>query len=395
MKYVVLIIDGASGWPVESLGGKTSLEAAVTPNLDQLARRATVGMAGTVPEHMEPSSACACMSVLGYNPRVFYKGRAAIEAKSLNIDIASDETVFRANLVTVEDGKMRDYSAGHIGSDESAALITYLNEKLGTPEVTFYPGVGYRHILKLKNRPEALSAVCTPPHDIPDQSVEGHLPRGEGSDILRKIMAASAGILKDHPINRARIARGELPATQLWLFWGSRPLPDMPSFKDRYGLAAAITSGVDLLRGLGQMQGMDVLCIDGVTDNSDNDYALQMEEALNALDIYDMVVVHVEAPDEAAHAGSAEEKVKSIEMIDRDMVGRLRAFNKDKLRVLIMPDHPTPLKIRTHAAEPVPFLIWGSGVRTSGARRFTETEATATKLLVAEAHNIMSMVVRG
>jgi 2,3-bisphosphoglycerate-independent phosphoglycerate mutase len=395
MKYVVLIIDGASGWPVESLGNKTSLEAAATPNLDQLARRATVGMTGTVPERMEPSSACACMSVLGYNPRVFYKGRAAIEAKSLNIDIASDETVFRANLVTIENGRMRDYSAGHIDSNESAALIRYLNEKLGKTDLLLYPGVGYRHILKIKGRPEALSAVCTPPHDISDQLIENYLPRGEGSDLLRGIMAASAEALIDHPVNLERVARGELPATQLWLFWGSGALPDMPSFKDRYGLSAAITSGVDLLRGLGQMQGMDVLCIDGVTDNSDNDYALQMEEALRALDVYDMVVVHVEAPDEAAHTGSAEEKVKSIEMIDRDMVGRIRAYNKDKLRVLIMPDHPTPLKIRTHAAEPVPFLIWGSGVRTSGARRFTEAEAKATHLSVAEAHNIMSMVVRG
>ena len=395
MKYVVLIIDGASGWPVEALGNKTSLEAAVTPNLDQMARRATVGMTGTVPERMEPSSACACMSVLGYNPRVFYKGRAAIEARSLNIDIAEDEVVFRANLVTVENGKMRDYSAGHIATDESAEIIRSLNEKLGTPELTLYPGVGYRHILKLKGRPEALNAICTPPHDIPDQAIENYLPQGEGSDILRSVMAASVEPLKEHPVNLERVARGELPATSLWLFWGSGPLPDMPSFKDRYGLSAALTSGVDLLRGLGQMQGMDVLCIDGVTDNSDNDYALQMEEALKALDIYDMVVVHVEAPDEAAHAGNAEEKVRSIEMIDRDMIGRLRDFNKDKLRVLIMPDHPTPLKIRTHAAEPVPFLIWGSGVRTSGARRFTEEEAKGTRVSVAEAHNIMSMVVRG
>ncbi|APV43397.1 2,3-bisphosphoglycerate-independent phosphoglycerate mutase [Dehalogenimonas formicexedens] len=395
MKYVVMIIDGASGWPVEALGNRTSLEAAATPNLDQMARRAMVGMTATVPAGMEPSSACACMSVLGYDPRVYYKGRAAIEARSLDIPIAADETVFRANLVTVDNGMMRDYSAGHIDSNESAALIRFLNEKLETPDLKLFPGVGYRHILKLKGRPESLKAVCTPPHDIPDQPIEAHLPKGEGSDLLRSIMAASAELLKDHPINLDRIARGELPATQLWLFWGSGPLPKMPSFKERYGIGAAITSGVDLLRGLGQMQGMDVMCIDGVTDNIDNDYAGQMEEALKALDIYDMAVVHVEAPDEAGHSGNAEEKVKAIELIDRDMVGRLRDFKGDKLRVLIMPDHPTPLNIRTHAAEMVPFMIWGSGVRTTGARRFTENEAKGTKLVVAEAHNIMSMVVRG
>jgi 2,3-bisphosphoglycerate-independent phosphoglycerate mutase len=395
MKYIVLIIDGASGWPVEALGNRTSLEAAQTPNLDQMARRSMVGMTGTVPERMEPSSACACMSVLGYNPRVFYKGRAAIEARSLNIDIAADETVFRANLVTIMDGKMRDYSAGHIHSDEAAELIRFLNSKLGIDSLTLFPGVGYRHILKLKNRPETLNAVCTPPHDISEQPVENYLPQGEGADYLRDIMTRSAELLKDHPINQARIARGELPATSLWLFWGSGPLPDMPSFKDRYGLSAAITSGVDLLRGLGQMQGMDVLCIDGVTDNTDNNYAFQMEEALKALDTYDMVVVHVEAPDEAGHAGDALEKVKALEMIDLDMIGRLREYSTHKVRALIMPDHPTPIKIRTHASEPVPFMIWGSGVRTSGARRFTEAEARATKVSVAEAHYIMSMVVRG
>ncbi|MEN8613976.1 cofactor-independent phosphoglycerate mutase [Dehalogenimonas sp. THU2] len=395
MKYVVLIIDGASGWPVESLGGKTSLEAAETPNLDQMARRSTVGMTGTVPEGMEPSSACACMSVLGYNPRVFYKGRAAIEARSLGIDIAPDEVVFRANLVTVTGGRMASYAAGHITSAESAMIIDNLNKELRTPDLEFFPGVNYRHLLKLKGHPETLKAVCTPPHDISDQPIEAYLPQGEGSELLRSIMTASEKVLRDHPVNLERKIRGELPATGLWLFWGCGPLPEMPSFQERYGVTSAITSGVDLLRGLGQMQGMDVLYIDGVTDNIDNDYAFQMEEALKALDVYDMVVVHVEAPDEAAHVGSAGDKVKSIEMIDRDMVSRLRNYTKDKLRVLVMPDHPTPLQTRTHAAEPVPFMIWGSGVRTSGARRFTEAEARSTGKTVAEAHYLMSQVVRG
>ncbi len=270
-----------------------------------------------------------------------------------------------------------------------------MNQKLGTAGQQFFPGVGYRHILKIKGHPEALNSICTPPHDIPDQVVEPHLPRGEGSELLRDIMTASAEVLKDHPVNLSRIAQGKSPATSLWLFWGCGPLPEMPSFTDRYGVSATITSGVDLLRGLGQMQGMDVLCIDGVTDNIDNDYVRQMEEALKALDTYDMVVVHVEAPDEAGHAGNVDEKVKSIEAIDRDMVGQLRNYKGEKLRVLVMPDHPTPISIRTHAAEPVPFMIWGSGVRTSGARRFTEAEAKSTGTTVTEAHYLMSMVVRG
>lgn len=395
MKYVVLIIDGASGWPVESLDGKTSLEAAATPNLDQMARRATVGMTGTIPEGMEPSSACACMSVLGYNPRVFYKGRAAIEAKSMGIDVQPDEVVFRANFVTVKDDMMSSYAAGHISSAESASMIETLNEKLGTPDRQFFPGIGYRHILKLKGHPETLEAVCTPPHDISDQLIDSYLPQGESSDFLQSIMTASEDVLKDHPVNLERIARGESPATGVWLFWGCGPLPEMPSFEDRYGITSTITSGVDLLRGLGQMQGMDTLCIDGVTDNIDNDYSLQMEEALKALDTYDMVVVHVEAPDEAGHSGNTAAKIKAIEDIDRDMVGQLWDYKKDKLRVLIMPDHPTPLETRTHAAEPVPFMIWGSGVRTTGARRFTEVEAKNTGMTVTESHYLMSMVVRG
>lgn len=395
MKYVVLIMDGASGWPLESIGGKTSLDSAQTPNLDQMARRATVGMTGTVPEGMEPSSACACMSVLGYNPRVFYKGRAAIEARSLNINVAEDETVFRANLVTVENGTMTSYAAGHISSEDSAHLIDTLNEKIGSPGCRFFPGVGYRHILKLKNQPETLRAVCTPPHDIPDKKIDDYLPQGDGSDVLKSVMQSSEDVLKNHPVNVRRIERGEYPATGVWLFWGCGPLPSMPSFEDRYGITSAITSGVDLLRGLGQMQGMDVLQIEGVTDNVDNDYERQMKEALKALDKYDMVVVHVEAPDEAGHSGDIDAKIKAIEQIDSCMVGQLRDYKKDKLRVLVMPDHPTPLETRTHAAEPVPFMIWGSGVRTTGARRFTEKEAMGTGTTVAEAHYLMSLVVRG
>ena len=395
MKYMVLIIDGASGWPSAELGGKTSLEAASTPNLDQMARRSTVGMAGTVPEGMEPSSACACMSVLGYNPKVFYKGRAAIEARSLDIAVEEGEQVFRANLVTLDSGNMQSYAAGHITSEEAAELVSALNTELGGDDRCFFPGVGYRQILKLKNLPDTLSAVCTPPHDIPGQPVAGYLPHGGGSELLREIMTASERVLKDHPVNLARIQRGQLPATSVWLFWGCGPLPEMPSFQDRYGLKTAITSGVDLLRGLGRMQGMDVLDIPGVTDNVDNDYRGQMAGALAALDEYDLVVVHVEAPDESAHSGDAAAKVRSIEDIDREMVSQLREYKKDKIRALIMPDHPTPLETRTHAAEPVPYMIWGSGVRTSGARRFTEAEARGTGVVVNEAHYLMSLVVRG
>ncbi len=394
MKYVVLIIDGAAGWGLERHGGRTCLELARTPNLDAMAKEGVVGLVRTVPEGMEPSSACACMSVLGYDPRIYYRGRSAIEAVSLGIPIAGDEVVFRCNLVTVQDGRMRSYSAGHISSDEARLLISALNDRLGSDEVRFYPGVRYRHICKIKGHPEALLAECTPPHDIPDQPVAGYLPKGRGSGFLRELMMRSRAVLEEHEVNRRRQARGEPPATMVWLFWGAGQIPEMPPFRQVYGLKAALTSGVDLLRGLAKMAGMTVLDIPGVTDGLDNDYAGQLEGALKALEGHDLVAVHVEAPDEAAHVGSVEEKVKAIERVDGEMVARLRRGN-GPLRVLVLPDHPTPIQLRTHTDEPVPFVLWGDGFASSGAVRFTEAEAGRTGIFLGEGYNIMAKLLRG
>jgi 2,3-bisphosphoglycerate-independent phosphoglycerate mutase len=394
MKYCVLIIDGAAGLPLKERGGQTCLELACTPNLDTLALEGYCGLVRTVPRGMEPSSACACMSVMGYDPVVYYKGRASIEARSLGIDISEGDVVFRCNLVNVSDGRMQDYSAGHIGSDEAKAIIDTLNEKLGSDEVEFYPGVSYRHILKIKGREETLKAICTPPHDIPGKPVKEYLPKGLGSDYLRVLMERSETVLKDHPVNIERKVRGQLPATGIWLFWGSGQVPDMPAFKKVYGLAAAMTSGVDLLRGLANMVGMDILNIKGVTDGPDNDNAAQVAGALDSLKTHDLVVVHIEAPDEAGHEGDITGKIEAIEKIDKDAVSRLRNHQND-LRVLIMPDHPTPIKVRTHTADPVPFLIWGKGVKTNGAKRFNEAEAKKTGLFIAEGYKIMGKLVEG
>lgn len=393
MKYCVLIIDGAAGLPLPECGDLTCLEIAHTPNLDAIVVDGLLGLVRTVPPGMEPSSACACMSVLGYDPRVYYRGRAAIEARSMGIDIGEGEVVFRCNLVNIENGKMRDYSAGHISTDEACALISSLNESLGGSEVSFYPGVGYRHILKLKGYEDALEAVCTPPHDIPDMPVADYLPRGKGSEILRDLMASSEAVLKDRPVNIERKSRGEAPATGIWLFWGSSQVPDMPAFKQVYGLDAAMTSGVDLLRGLAQMAGMAILDIEGVTDGLDNDYAAQATGALEALGRHDLVVVHIEAPDEAAHAGSVDNKIEAIQRADAEVVGSLRSWKGDNLRVLVLPDHPTPIKVRTHTADPVPFLLWGKGVNANGARRFTEAEAKRTGLFIEEGYKIMGRLV--
>jgi len=391
MKYAVLIVDGAAGLPIPGRGGKTCLELADTPNLDALAGEGEMGLVRTVPPGMEPSSACACMSVLGYDPKVYYRGRSAIEARSMNIPIGEGEVVFRCNLVAIRDGNMWSYSAGYISTAEAKKLISALNEGLGGDDIHFYPGVSYRHILKLRGYEDALSAVCTPPHDIPDKPVAEFLPRGRGSDILRGLMERSEAVLRRHPVNEERRGRGEIPATTIWLFWGSGQVPEMPPFRQVYGLSAALTSGVDLLKGLAKMAGMTVLDIDGVTDSLDNDFAAQARGALGALEEHDLVVIHIEAPDEAGHAGSVDNKVEAIRRIDREVVSRLRS--REDLRLLVMPDHPTPISSRTHSPEPVPFLLWGKGFKPNGAKSFSEVEAKNTGLSIGEGYRIMARLV--
>ncbi|MDD5127613.1 MAG: cofactor-independent phosphoglycerate mutase [Dehalococcoidales bacterium] len=395
MKYCVLIMDGAAGLPLPERNNQTCLELARTPNLDMLAQSGYLGLARTVPPGMEPGSAVACMSVLGYDPRVYYKGRAAIEARAMGIAIGEGEAVFRCNLVTVQDGKMRDYSAGHIPTQEAKELIAALQRELGSDEISFYPGVSYRHICKIKGQEETLKATCTPPHDIPGKPMADYLPEGDGSEILRDLMERSKTVLRDHPVNKARHSRGELPATQIWLFWGTGRLPPMPSFRQKYGVSAAMTSAVDLLRGLALMAGMDVLEIKGVTDGPDNNYAGQAAAALEALQKHDLVVIHVEAPDEAGHGGHIDEKIKAIENIDKEVVSRLRSYKDNNLRLLVMPDHPTPIKVRTHTAAPVPFLLWSAGFVSNGARRFTETEANNHGSNIEDGYKIMGKLAAG
>jgi 2,3-bisphosphoglycerate-independent phosphoglycerate mutase len=393
MRYCVLIIDGAAGLPLPKRGDKTCLELAETPNLDALAGEGEVGLVRTVPPGMEPSSACACMSVLGYNPKIYYKGRSAIEAGAMDIEIGEGEVVFRCNLVAIRDGLMWSYSAGYISTGEAGRLIAALNRELGNENIRFYPGISYRHILKLRGHEEALEAICTPPHDIPDKEVDDFLPRGRGSDILRELMGRSEPVLRYHPVNERRRRRGEIPATTIWLFWGSGRLAEMPSFQRVYNLSAALTSGVDLLKGLGKMLEMEVLKIKGVTDGLDNDFAAQAKGALAALAENDLVVIHIEAPDEAAHAGNVDDKIEAIHRIDKEVVSRLRSWDEDDLRLMVMPDHPTPIRSRTHSPEPVPFLLWGQGFSSNGAKRLTEAEAKSTGLFIEDGYKIMARLV--
>jgi len=284
-----------------------------------MAQESLVGLVRTVPPGMEPSSACACMSILGYDPRGYYHGRSAVEARGMGIPVNEGEVVFRCNLVAVRDGNMWSYSSGYISTAEAQELVAALNESLGDNKVHFYPGVSYRHICKIKGQEDTLSANCTPPHDIPSKPVAEFLPRGSGSDLLRDLMARSEVVLRSHPVNIERSARGDIPVGMIWLFWGSGKIPDMPAFKEIYTLDAALTSGVDILRGLAKMAGMELLNIPGVSDGLDNDYAAQVAGALESLKQHDLVVIHVEAPDEAGHAGSIDDKVEAIQRVDKEI----------------------------------------------------------------------------
>ena len=395
MKYCVLIMDGSAGLPIPERDNKTSLELAKTPNLDAMASSGIVGLAHNVPPDLDPDSAVACMSIFGYDPKVYYTGRSPIEARSLGIDFGPGDVLFRCNPVTIQNGIMVSHSAGSISTEEGHQLIATLNEKLGNENIHFYPGISYRNILKLKGAEDTALAFCTPPHDIPGKPIVGFLPSGKGSDLLLEIMQRSEAVFKDHPVNKKRIARGQLPATGIWLFWGSGRMPVLPPFNELYSLRAAVTTGVDLLRGLGQIAGMSVLQIPGVTDGPDNNYAAQAVGGLEALKDYDIVIIHIEAPDEAGHAGLIEEKIKAIERIDAEVVSRIRNWHGDKLRVLVMSDHPTPVKQRVHTSDPVPLLLWGNGFKANGAKRFTEAEAKKSGFVVDQGYKIMNTLIRG
>ena len=389
MKYCVLILDGASGLPLPERWDKTCLELAHTPNLDAMAKEGTTGLARTVPVGMVPSSTYACAWILGYDPKVYYLGRAGIEARNMDIPVDEGEVVFRCNLVSTRDGKMWDYSTGHISSEEAKPLIEALNQSLSNEDIHFYPGVSYRNILKLKGHEETLLAHCTPPHDIPDKPIAGFMPTGRGSDLLRDLMEHSREVLRENPVNIERIARGEAPATMVWLFWGTGKVPEMPPFRRVYGLDAAMTSGVDLLRGLARMMSMELLDIPGVTDSKENDYTAQAVGALKALEEKDLAVIHVEATDEAGHDGAIDDKIEAIQRVDKEIASRLRSWRPGELRVLVMPDHATPIEIRTHTDDLVPFMLWGPGFTANGGKRFTESEAGKTGLFISEDQNMM------
>ena len=390
MKYVVVILDGAAGWSLGQLDGSTTLQAASTPNLDALAREGRVGLAATVPAGAEPSSAAACMSILGYDPVADYVGRGTIEAASMGIELAPDEVALRMNLVTITDGVMTSYSAGNIASEESGAIVSDIATALDDDTFRLYPGISYRHIMVVTGHPELLDVSYTPPHDITDRQVAPFLPSGPGSALLLDFMARARPLLANSGVNRCRAADRQAVVTDVWPFWPGVAPRGLVSFAERRGVTAAMSSGVDLLNGLAVLAGIDRLEIAGVTGGPDNDYAGQAAGALAALRDHDVVVIHVEAPDEEGHAGDAAGKVAAIEAIDAYVIAavRERAVAGD-VRILAMPDHPTPIELKTHVGEPVPFILWGPGIEANGAAGYSEAEAQATGVLLDPGRLVM------
>ncbi len=400
MKYAIVIPDGCADEPQESLGGKTPLQAARTPNMDRIAQLGVVGRTNNVPPTLTAASDVATLSLFGYDPLEVYTGRAPLETAAMGIRLGPQDWAIRCNLVTIENGEMRDFTAGHISNAEGRALIEAIQQSLGGPcpsggTLEFHPGVSYRNILVYRSSgpaPFAAETKTQPPHDIPDRPIADSLPAGPGGDLLRDLMERSRAVLSGHAANRARQAAGKRLATQIWL-WGQGRAPRLRPFSEVYGKRGAIISGVDLVRGVGILLGWDRLDVPGVTDYLDNDYAAQGRATVEALARYDLVCAHVEAPDEASHEGKAEEKIKALERIDQHIVGPLLEAmpSMGDWRILISPDHRTPLRTRAHAHGAVPFAIAGTGIQPHGQKCYDEVVAAASDLSFEHGHELMRM----
>ncbi len=379
MKYAILVGDGMADEPMEELGGKTPLEYAETPNMDALAEQGRTGRVSTVPEGMDPGSDVANMSLLGYDPRTHYTGRAPIEVASLGLPISAQDTAFRCNLVTIEKGVMRDYSAGHIENEDAKELIMGVNKKLATAAIQFYPGVSYRHILII-NDFTPLGIRTTPPHDITGQKVKSYLPQGNHSDMLISLLKGARAYLVRSKINKRRKEEGKSPATDIWL-WGQGQAGILPSLYERYGLTGSVISAVDLVQGLGKLAGMTARFVEGATGYLGTNYEGKVQSALRALKKEDFVYLHVEAPDETSHEGSLEKKLQAIREFDENVVGPMREgmTKHEKWRILVCPDHPTLISTRTHSATPVPFAVAGIGIERDKVKKYSEKSIPLTE----------------
>ena len=395
MKYAIIVPDGMADFPQEDLGGKTPIEAAYTPNMDRVAREGKLGTAKTIPEGLSPGSDVANLSLLGYDPLKYYTGRAPLEVAAAGLKILPRDLAFRCNLVTVADEKMADYSAGHISSKEARALIDFISRELGREQVRFHPGKSYRNIMLLSEA-ETMEVSTTPPHDIIGKPIEKYLPQGKDAGRLLDLMERSRQLLEGHEINRVRVDLEENPANMIWL-WGQGRRTELPSFEEKYGVKGAAITAVDLVAGIARLIGWDLIDVPGATGYLDTDYAAKGKFASEALANYDLVFVHIEAPDEASHEADLRGKIKAIEQVDKEITGpvlaRLREFSE--FRIMVLSDHYTPLEKRTHTAEPVPFAIYGSGIEGLRDTPFTEAEAKEGEYRIDNGYELMEYFLKG
>ena len=404
MKSVVFLCDGMTDYPFDGLGGKTPLELAKHPNMDEIARRGTFGLAQTVPNGMKPGSDNANLSVFGYDPLVYYTGRSPLEAVNMGITLNAGDVAYRCNTVTlsgsdnIEDCIMADYSAGEISSEESRQLIEAMDKHFRTEKVELHPGISYRHCLVLRDA--ATGAQLTPPHDISHKPVKGHLPEGENGQLLLEMMKYSYSVLKDHPVNQKRVAEGKNPANCLW-FWGEGRKPALTSFKEKFGVEkGGVISAVDLIRGIGLCAGLEVLPVDGViTGTYETDFDAKARACIKALeDGHQFVYIHMEGPDECGHHGQVQEKIGCIEDIDTKVIGPVMEYLKncgDDYAVLVMSDHPTPLELLTHVSDPVPFALYSSKAPLdNGEVTYTEQQARDSGVFIPRACELMEKLVK-
>lgn len=394
MKYALILPDGAADEPIEELDGRTPLEAAHIPSMNWIAANGRVGRVKTCPDTFDPGSDVCTLSVVGYDPNTYHTGRAPIEAAAKRIKLQSDELVFRCNLVTIVDGCMEDFSAGHIPQAEACKLIEDLQAEFGDDRITFHTGVGYRHLMTMKGA-AGMKLKCKPPHDIPGEEVARYLPTGKGSEEIRALMARAQELLAGHEVNQVRRDLGENPATSIWL-WGQGTTPRMPSFKERFGLRGAAITAVDLIRGVALCVGWSLIEVEGATGYIDTNYRGKGEAAVEALDDVDIIAVHVEAPDEMGHNGDAALKIKALEEIDEHIVkpvlNKLRSSGE--WRILCVPDHPTPVAKRIHTSDPPPFCMAGPDVAPDRAEKFSEAAAAETGLVIDPGYELMEFFLK-
>lgn len=401
MKYIVILGDGMADLPVKELGDKTPLDCAKRPNMDFIAANGICGLAKTVPQGMPPGSDTANLSAMGYDPKVYYTGRSPLEAVSMGIDLSLTDVTYRCNTVTLsddenyEDCTMVDYSAGEITTEESSQIIRDLNEQFHNEYLTLYPGISYRHCLVLKDAKDG--AQTTPPHDILDKNIRDYLPKGQNSELLLEMMKRSREFLKDHPVNKSRMERGLPPVSSVW-FWGEGRKPNLTPFEEKYHVKGSVVSAVDLIKGIGICAGLNSIDVEGATGTVHTNFDGKAQAAINALkNGSDFVYVHLEAPDECGHQHDIDNKVRSIELIDEKIIVPIMNAMKEAgedFSIMVLPDHPTPLNLRTHTSDPVPFALYRSNApQQSGVTAYNEKTAESTGVYVEQGYQLMGMLI--